>query len=166
MWIVERKPSTILPKQRAPRRMGPGVRRDDVVGDTRVSTKYDSAFSRHEAPEVLQLRHPPNTEGAGNAGCLLHPRSRVQTVRKETHTSIQVQAEHSDVPCAMALRLMPGSPWRRIPLASIAGELAALAARSGFANLHRLDTSHGCRDHTVLPYASTPFVWHAVPAHG
>src|SRR5690242_20054161 len=101
---------------------------------------------------------PSKFRGRRERRMLAAPRSRVQTVRKETHTSIQVQAEHSDVPCAMALRLMPGSPWRRIPLASIAGELAALAARSGFANLHRLDTSHGCRDHTVLPYASTPFV--------
>ena len=36
----------------------------------------------------------PQEEGAGNAGCLLHPRSRVQRMHKETHTSIQVQTEH------------------------------------------------------------------------
>jgi hypothetical protein len=30
-----------------------------------------------------------------------------------------------------------------------------------FANLRRLDTSHGCQDHTVLPYATVPFVWRA-----
>ena len=85
---------------------------------------------------------------------------------KNTHTSIQVQSEHSGIPCAMALRLMARSPWRRIPLASIAGELAAVEARLGFANLHRLDTSHGCQDHTVLPYASAPFVLRAMFAHG
>ena len=33
-----------------------------------------------------------------------------------------------------------------------------IEARLGFANLRRLDTSHGCQDHTVLPYASAPFV--------
>jgi hypothetical protein len=33
---------------------------------------------------------------------------------------------------------MPRSPWRRIRLASIAGELAARSARLGFANLRRL----------------------------
>jgi len=55
----------------------------------------------------------------------------------------------------MVLRLMPRSPWRRIPLASIAGELTARIARSSFANLRRLDTSHGCQDHTVLPYAAS-----------
>ena len=84
------------------------------------------------------------------------------SAREVTHTSIQVQSEHSGIPCAMVLRLMARSPWRRIPLASIAGELAALEARSGFANLRRLDTSHGCQDHTVLPYASAPFVLRAV----
>ena len=64
-------------------------------------------------------------EGAGNAGCTLHPRSRVQTVRKKTHTSIQVQSEHSGIPCAMALRLMPCSPRRRIRLVTVAAGLMA-----------------------------------------
>ena len=68
---------------------------------------------------------PPRTEGAGNAGCLLHPRSRVQCAQASAHTSIQVQPEHSGIPCAMALRLMPCSPRRRIRLATVASELAA-----------------------------------------
>ena len=62
---------------------------------------------------------------------------------------------------------MPSSPWRRIPLASIAGELAARIARLSFANLRRLDTSHGCQDHTVLPYAASsaePFSQPVPPA--
>ena len=50
------------------------------------------------------------------------------------------------------------SPWRRIPLASIACGLVARIARLGVANLRRLDTSHGCQNHTVLPYASAPVV--------
>jgi hypothetical protein len=58
------------------------------------------------------------------------------------------------------------APRRRIRLASVAGELAARIARLSFANLRRLDTSHGCQDHTVLPYATSPFVWRAVIAHG
>jgi hypothetical protein len=38
-----------------------------------------SAFSRRIAPEVCMNFCPsPDNEGAGNAGCLLHPRSRVQ----------------------------------------------------------------------------------------
>src|ERR1700704_5791075 len=51
-------------------------------------------------------------EGAGNAGCALHPRSRVQKAQGKTHTSIQVQRRQSDIPCAMALRLTSCSPRR------------------------------------------------------
>jgi hypothetical protein len=38
---------------------------------------------------------PPKTEGAGKAGCALHPRSRVQDVHKNTHTSIYQRASAS-----------------------------------------------------------------------
>jgi hypothetical protein len=63
----------------------------------------------------------PKQEGAGNAGCLLHPRSRVQEMVVEAHTSIQVQSEHSGIPCAVVLRLMARSPRRRIPHRRIDG---------------------------------------------
>jgi hypothetical protein len=36
------------------------------------------AFSRRDAPELCRNLVPPRTEGAGNAGCALHPRSRTQ----------------------------------------------------------------------------------------
>ena len=61
-------------------------------------------------------------------------------------------------PCAMALRLMPRSPWRRIRLASITAGLMAQSVRSDRIRHRQLGTSHGCRDHTVLPYASTSYV--------
>ena len=53
---------------------------------------------------------PSKIEGAGNAGCALHPRSRVPNCAKKAHTSIQVQRRQSDIPCAMALRLTSCSP--------------------------------------------------------
>jgi hypothetical protein len=84
-----------------------------------------------------------------------HPRSRVQDALKDAHTSIQVQPEQPGIPRTMGLRLMPSSPWRRIPFASIAGELTARIARLSFANLRRLDASHGRQNHTVLPYAAS-----------
>jgi hypothetical protein len=98
---------------------------------------------------------PRKSEGAGNAGCLLHPRSRVQDALKNAHTSIQVQPEQPGIPCAMVLRLMPRSPRRRIRFASVADELKVRVARLSFANLRRLDASHGRQDHTVLPYAAS-----------
>jgi hypothetical protein len=62
------------------------------------------------------------------------------------------------IPCAMALRLMPGSPRRRIRFASVADGLKDCSDPVGSTHLRRLDTSNGCRDHTVLPYASAPVV--------
>ena len=52
------------------------------------NSRYTSAFSRREAPEVC-LSLSLKQEGAGNAGCALHPRSRVQSCAKNAHTSIQ-----------------------------------------------------------------------------
>ena len=76
---------------------------------------------------------PSKTEGAGNAGCALHPRSRAQCAQKGAHTSIQVQRRRSDIPCAMALRLITCSPRRP-------GFVATVAARI---NPAQLDTSVG-----------------------
>src|ERR1700682_2043699 len=74
---------------------------------------------------------PRKNEGAGNAGCALHPRSRVQSAQKKAHTSIQVQRRHSGIPCAMVLRLMPCSPRRRIRLVTVIGGLKALSRPVG-----------------------------------
>ena len=105
-------------------------------------------------PKLCMNIVPPNMEGAGNAGYALHPRSRVPICAKRAHTSIQVQRRHSGIPCAMALRLTPRSPRRRIRLVTVIGGLAAVRARSGPQNLRRLDTSNGCQDHTASPYAA------------
>jgi hypothetical protein len=40
--------------------------------------RYASAISRHGLARGLRFVVPPKIEGAGNAGCALHPRSRVQ----------------------------------------------------------------------------------------
>ncbi len=94
-------------------------------------------------------------EGAGNAGCALHPRSRVQNCAKTAHTSIQVQRKHSGIPRAMALRLISCSPRRRIRLVTVAAGLMALPIRLDRNRHRQLGTSNGCRNHTVLPYANS-----------
>ena len=75
---------------------------------------------------------PKKTEGAGKAGCALHPRSRVQKMHKKTHTSIQVQTEHSGFPRAMGLRLISCSPRRRIRLVTVADRLTVHRNPVGF----------------------------------
>src|SRR6267142_1536461 len=85
-----------------------------AMGIASLHPSYDRhtfAISRRIAPEVLHFVYPSlGIEGAGKTGCALHPRSRVQSAQKETHTSIQVQRKHSGLPCAMALRLTSCSP--------------------------------------------------------
>jgi hypothetical protein len=94
-------------------------------------------------------------EGAGNAGCTLHPRSRVLKCAEETHTSIQVQSE--------ALRHSPRNGFTAYAAISPATNSSCHRHRriEGFVapgwadrNLRRLDTSNGCQDHAVLPYAA------------
>ena len=61
----------------------------------------------------------------GRRECRVHAAPAVSCANsaQKTHTSIQVQTEHSDIPCAMALRLMPRSPRRRIRLVTVADRL-------------------------------------------
>jgi hypothetical protein len=97
---------------------------------------------------------PHKEEGAGKAGCALHPRSRVQSAQSKTHTSIQVQRRQSDLPCAMVLRLTSCSPRRRIPFVTVASGLRLIETRLGRLRLRQLDISNGCQDHTTSPYAA------------
>ena len=85
--------------------------------------------------------------------------------QRSAHTSIQVQRRASGLPCAMVLRLMARSSRRRIPFASIAAGLTAVRTRLDSIGLRQLDTSHGCQNHTLLPYAITPLVLRGSIAH-
>jgi hypothetical protein len=71
---------------------------------------------------VLHRRGPSEDgEGAGKAGCWLHPWPAF--IKKSTRRLPQVQPEQPGLPCAMVLRLIPRSP--REP-----GFLAPVANRS------------------------------------
>src|SRR5215207_436034 len=63
-------------------------------------------------PELLQIRcPPPEEEGAGNAGCTLHPRSRVPRIAHWLHTSIQGSGNTPTSPAQWLyglLRALPG----------------------------------------------------------
>jgi hypothetical protein len=72
---------------------------------------------------VLEFSSPPKIRGRREGRVLAGTRGLVCNEQSKTHTSIQVSAGASGLPCAMVLRLITRSPWRRIPLASIADEL-------------------------------------------
>ena len=132
----------------------------------RAERVWGSILAARCARGLMERSVPLRKKGAGNAGCALHPRSRVQICAKKAHTSIQVQRKHSGIPCAMALRLISRSPRRRIRLVTVAAGLMAETIRLDRISHRQLDTSNGCQDHTVLPYASASFVLRTSTAHG
>ena len=76
----------------------------------RSSRAIDAMGIKDTTPRSRDMMRPssasvilPKNEGAGKTGCALHPRSRVQRLRKRAHTSIQVQRKQSGLPCAMVL---------------------------------------------------------------
>ena len=91
-----------------------------------------------------ECRVPAGTRGLV---CKMHSRMRTRAYRYSRSSPA--------FPAQWFYGLCRRSPWRRIPLASIAGELTARVARLGFANLRQLDASNGRQDHTVLPYAAS-----------
>jgi hypothetical protein len=97
----------------------------------------------------------PRREGAGNAGCTLHPRSRVQWVEGSAH-------EHTGSAEALRHSLRNGftaytcSPRRRIPFCHRRRRIEICLSPVGPTRLRRLDISHGCQNHTTSPYAAPP----------
>ena len=103
-------------------------------------------------PRICHFVSPSkDEEGAGKAGCPQAP----AIVRTRCTRVTARCAGTPGLPCAMVLRLIARSPWRRIPLASIADELTIPVTRLGPANLRQFDTSHGCQNHTPLPSAAS-----------
>jgi len=68
--------------------IGEATRRLDcfVASLLAMTTRYDSAFPRRDAPGSCMKDSPGKTEGVGNAGCPMHPQPRVQNLNK--HTSV------------------------------------------------------------------------------
>src|SRR5437868_1492540 len=89
------------------------------------------------------------SEGAGNAGCALHPRSHAQWVEECAHEHTG-QRRQSDIPCATALRLITSSPRRTALLPPLRPEKLLPPGA--------LTPAPRRQDHTSLPYASMPFV--------
>src|SRR3989475_10329115 len=81
-------------------------------------------------PSFASSFAPLRTEGAGNAGCALHPRSRVPKCVKKAHTSIQGSGNTPTSPAQWLyglLRALPGG--------------AGLLSPSPAENIYRLSAS-------------------------
>jgi hypothetical protein len=104
----------------------------------------------------------PQNRGSRECRVLAAPAVSCAMSGRDAHTSIQVQPEHSGIPCAMALRLMPCSPRRRIPFATVASRIEDLskpgwadASPQGLASATDARTTRFCR--TQHPSSSRGF---------
>ncbi len=127
--------------------------------DERLARTF--AIPRHDAPELCKQSARKKTEGAGNAGCPMHPQPRVQSVestRVSHHrfTGVARRSLRNGFTAYSALSPATNSSCHRHR------RIWLVQARSGSKNLRRFDTSNGCQDHTALPYAATSFVQRAV----
>src|SRR3954467_10321440 len=105
-----------------------------------------------------KIVRPEITEGAGNAGCALHRRSRVQNCKKNAH-------EHTG--SAEAIRHSPRNVLR---LTSRSPGNQACLTPSPALLLADLTPASGRQNDTTWPYASAPFVKgtncvHRIPPH-
>jgi hypothetical protein len=112
--------------------------------------KRDFAISRRDAPEVLHLSLAP-FEGVGNAGCPLHPRSRVHFVLVERTRVTTSTPERPAFPHAMVLTAY-------VVLSPVTGLFCHRRPQSkvlsapGWAdrNSANLTPASGRQDHTIL----------------
>ena len=100
-----------------------------------------------------RVREVPMKRYGRLCGDIVRAINRMRTA----HGSIELHGTFY-FPCAMALRLMPCSPRRRIRLVTVVGGSRLIKLGRVDAASAQLGTSNGCQDHTVLPYASAPFV--------
>ena len=106
-------------------------------------------------PESSKKLPPLKIEGAGNAGCTVHP----QPVCSKKHTVVTTGPPKTPgIPCAMVLTAYSAlSPATN---SSCHRRWRIWSADPGWARtrLRQLDTSNGCQDHTALPSAATSII--------
>ena len=105
---------------------------------------------------------PSKREGAGNAGCALHPRSRVQKCAKKRTRAYRYSGDIPAFPAQWLYGLYRALPGDEFVLSPSLADQRLMKLGWLTSNLRQLDTSNGCQDHTVLPYASAPFVLRAI----
>src|ERR1700680_4863991 len=135
----------------------PGRRGGGFIFDWQTATGCASAFSRRDAPELCVDCHPlKEQEGAGKAGCALHPRSRVQKCTKKRTRAYRVSGGNPAFPARWFTGL-----FRALP-----GDRAFLPPSSPRSLLLKnLTPASGRQDHTASPSATTAFVIRRLRVH-
>jgi len=126
--------------------VGPAVGTERTRNDeTEFRFKFQTADTRAHSRGGRRPRfacRPPSKEGAGNAGCALHPRSRVQKAERKSHTSIQGSGGNPTFPAQWLYGLFRALPGVSGFLASVASRKPALWPGWAFAPPLRLDANH------------------------
>jgi len=122
------------------------------------SSRHSFAISRPDMPELCRKFPCPRSEGAGNAGCTLHPRSRAQQCTKKR---------------TRAYRFSGGNP--AFPAQWFYGLYVLSPVTGLFCHCHRrlpanLMPASGHQDHTTSPSASHAVRYrrlrvHRIPLH-
>src|ERR1700726_3871513 len=102
----------------------------------------------------MLLRVPLNEEGAGNAGCPMHPQPGARWVVKYAHQYSQRRhRNHPAFPTQWFERLIRDLPGDEFLFATITLRIERTRAPcwAAFASA-RLNISNGCQDHTTSPY--------------
>jgi hypothetical protein len=124
-----------------------------------------SAFSRRDPPELCKFVRPT---GRGRRECRVLAAPAVScaiSAKKCAH-------EHTGTAEALRHSLRNGfTAYAELSLETNSFclhrcRLDGAPIRLDHVRHRQLGTSHGCQDHTVLPYASAPYVLRAVSAHG
>ena len=104
---------------------------------------HTPAFPRHDLPELCFSHHPRKEEGAGNAGCTMHPQPRVGNEKTTRAKSPQVRRNKPAFPARLVLTVS-------FVLSLVTGLFChhhlAIPPRS-------LTPASGCQDHTPSPSA-------------
>jgi hypothetical protein len=108
--------------------------------------RHEFAFPRRNAPELCIEFLALKSEGAGKAGCTLHPRSRVQMGKENAH-------EHTGSAEAIRPSLRNGFTAYFV-LSLVTGLCCHHHPRECEAFIANLTPASGCRDHTTSPSAS------------
>src|SRR5882724_3696327 len=116
----------------------------DCFAALAMTSRYDFAIPRRKAPGPCGKHAPQRNQRAQGMPDARCTRGLVCAVHKRTAHEHTGEAEASDIPCAMALRLIASSPRRPA--------LLPPSLPRGLA-LKSLTPAPGRQDHTLLPYA-------------
>ena len=132
----------------------------------RIQTADTRPHSRGTISPELCVVVPPKKEGAGNAGCALHPRSRVQNGKRKRTRAYRFSGGNPTFPAQWFYGLLRDLPGDQDLFVTVAPRMMAEPPGwAGFASA-RLDANHeasGPHDFAVRSNPSSPsgFAGHA-----